>query len=255
MWMKMIMESGTSALLLNGVPGKVLHCRRGVRQGDSLSPLLFVVAADLLHSIVNDALHRGVLNLPLPKRCGPEFSIVQYADGTLLVLEACSRQLLALKVLLNTFGESTGLKVNYHKSNIYLINVSQGRMKILAGTFGYQIGTTKPKMESFLPLVQRIERRLTATSNFLTQAGRLEMVNSVLLALPTFYMVKIKILPTVIKQIDKYRKHCMWRGANLNVKKPPLTAWKLATRPKKEGGLGILNLETQNDTLLLKKPE
>jgi hypothetical protein len=48
-------------------------------------------------------------------------------------------------------------------------------------------------------------------------------------------MGKIKIPPIVIKQIDKYRKHCMWRGADLNARKPPLAAWKLATRPKKEG--------------------
>jgi hypothetical protein len=60
---------------------------------------------------------------------------------------------------------------------------------------------TKPRIEDFLPLVQRIERRLTATSNFLTQAGRLEMVNSLLFALPTFFMGKIKLPPTVIKQM------------------------------------------------------
>jgi hypothetical protein len=95
--------------------------------------------------------------------------------------------------------------------------------------------TIKPKVEEFLPLVQRIERRLIATSNFLTQTSRLEMVDSILSALPTFYMGKIKIPPIVIKQIDKYRKHCTWRGSDLNAKKTPLAAWKLATRPKKQG--------------------
>jgi hypothetical protein len=137
-------------------------------------------------------------------------------------------------------------------------------MEILARTFDCQIGNypvtylglpmgpSKPKTEDFLPLIQRIERRLLSTSMFLNQAGRLEMVNSVLSALPTFYMGNLKLPPSIYKQIDKDRKHCMWRGADMNARKPQLAAWKLATRPKKNGGLGIINLATQNDALLLK---
>jgi hypothetical protein len=62
------------------------------------------------------------------------------------------------------------------------------------------------------------------------------MVNSMLSSLPTFYMGKIKLPLAVIKKIHKYRKHSMWRGADLNARKPPLTAWNLAIRPKNEEG-------------------
>jgi hypothetical protein len=59
------------------------------------------------------------------------------------------------------------------------------------------------------------------------------MVNSILSTLPSFYMGKINLPPTVVEQTDKYRKHYMWRRSNLNAMKPPLATWKLAIRPKK----------------------
>jgi hypothetical protein len=50
---------------VNGVHGKVFHCRRGIRKGYPLSHLLFVLVADLLQSIVNKAKDAGLLNMPI----------------------------------------------------------------------------------------------------------------------------------------------------------------------------------------------
>ena len=56
----------------------------------------------------------------------------------------------------------------------------------------------------------------------------------------------------VIKQIDKARRHCLWRGSDINSKKPPKAAWELVCRRKEEGGLGVLDLKRQNEALLMK---
>lgn len=66
-----------------------------------------------------------------------------------------------------------------------------------------------------------------------------------------FYLCTFLIPKTVIKQVDKNRKHGLWRGGDVNAK-ITLAAWEMICVPKKEGGLGVLNLKTQNEDLLLK---
>jgi hypothetical protein len=182
-WIQGILLMGTSSILLNGTSGKVFHCRRGVRQGDLLSPLLFVLAADLLQSLINKAKDDGILRIPLEVGYTSDFPIVQYADDTLLIMEACPLQLVALRAILNTCSASTELKVNYSKSCIYAINISEQRLDHLALTFSCQNGSmpftylglplslTQPSIQDCMPLVHRMERRRISTSMFLTQRG------------------------------------------------------------------------------------
>jgi hypothetical protein len=61
----------------------------------------------------------------------------------------------------------------------------------------------------------------------------------------------LKIHKAVIAQIDKYRKHCLWRGQTWKTK-PPQVAWRLACKPKIKGGLGIMDITKQNEALLMK---
>jgi hypothetical protein len=91
--------------------------------------VLFILVADLLQSVINKAKDNGILHIPLQVGYTSDFPIIQYADDTLLILEACPVQLYALKVILNTFIDSTGLSVNYSKSNIYPINITDSELR------------------------------------------------------------------------------------------------------------------------------
>lgn len=102
-WIAAVLKSGTSTVLLNGVQGKIFHCKRGLRQGDPLSPLLFLHAVGLLQSVINEARNRGILNNPIPLNYTQDFLRIEYADDTLLVTESCRRQFWTLKALLQSF--------------------------------------------------------------------------------------------------------------------------------------------------------
>ena len=91
-WMETILWSRTSVMLFNGVPAKLIHCKR-VRQGDPLSPLLVVMAANFVQSLVNKAKDMGLLKLPISLNCNPDFPIIQYADDTLIILEGEAKHL------------------------------------------------------------------------------------------------------------------------------------------------------------------
>jgi hypothetical protein len=95
-WTLAILTSASISVLLNGVPGKKLQCRRGVRQGDPISSLLFVLAANLMQCIVNKAHTQGLLHLPIPSYDNAGFPIIQYADNTIILLKASQKELLCL---------------------------------------------------------------------------------------------------------------------------------------------------------------
>jgi hypothetical protein len=214
-WIHCILSSGSSAVLLNSASGKFFKCKRDVRQGDPLSPLLFVIAAELLQYLVNRASTLALLKAPIPCENG-EFPIVQYADNTFLILQADARLLFFLKALLNSFETASGLRVNYNKSQILPINVGHDRLQHLANTFGCQVGslpftylglpmgTTKPCIEDLTPIMDRVERRLLACSTWLSYSGIMPIV--------TYTLCTIKVPKGFIENIDRARKQCLWRG-------------------------------------------
>lgn len=144
------------------------------------------------------------------------------------------------------------------------INVDAIRLQLLACTFGCATGSfpfsylglplslSRPSVEDFQPIVSRCEKRLVSTSIYLSQAGRLQLTNAVFTALPMFTMCTLLLHKTVVRQIDKYRKHCLWRGGDISDRRPSKAAWNWVCLPKDEGGLGVLRLDTQNEVLLMK---
>src|SRR6266540_4000229 len=117
---------------------------------------------------------------------------------------------------------------------------------------GLPLGTKKPRIQDFSPLMDRIERSLLVMSSLLSYLGRLQRVNSVISTIPTYAMCTLKLPVVVTNYVDRIMKQCLWRRADINKKGGNLASWDKVCKPINKGGLGVINLTLQNDALLLK---
>jgi hypothetical protein len=144
--------------------------------------------------------------------------------------------------------------------------MSQEKAEVMTCIFGYKLQemsftylglpmcTTRPRVEHYEPIMNRMERQLSSISSLLTHVGRLQLVNSVLSSSPTYTMCSVSIPSMVHDYFDKIRRHCMWRNSEMTEK---ANLWWLGGNvpsPKEGGGggLGIINLKSQNKVLLIK---
>jgi hypothetical protein len=155
--------------------------------------------------VINDAWHSGDLELPLDQSFGLGYLVIQYADDTLIYCACLPCLASETKILLQLFSASTGLYINYIKSYMVPINISPGICFELAATFGCKpkslpstylglpMGTTRPKMEDLVSIIQRIDRRLVGIADTLSYDGRLIVVKSVISAISNFAMCILKL--------------------------------------------------------------
>jgi hypothetical protein len=103
-------------------------------------------------------------------------------------------------------------------------------------------------------MVDRMERRLSAISSLLAYGGRLQLIQSCLSSMPIFFLCTLSILVGIIKQLNKIIQQCLWRKKKGEcTTTQSLASWEMICKPKRNGGLEILDFKLQNEALLLKQ--
>jgi hypothetical protein len=100
------------------IVGQNFQTKKGVRQGDPLSPLLFNIVVDMLAVIINKAKSKGQIKGVILDLTNDGLSILQYVNDTILFMEHNIDQTQNIKLLQSAFEQMSGLKINYHKSEL-----------------------------------------------------------------------------------------------------------------------------------------
>jgi hypothetical protein len=213
-WIDAIFASSLSVVILNGIPGRWIDCRCGLRQGDPLSPYLFLLVADVLQKMIQQD---GVLEHPLVDGAPPV--VLQYADDMLVIFRASAATAARLKDILDSFARATGLVINFHKSTLVPLHAEDATIALVHDALGCALETfpqnylslllscDKLNLAAFAPLIAKADRYLSGWHAVLLSAGgRLVLINAVLDALPTYAMAAMPLPPAVIKALDALRR-------------------------------------------------
>ena len=145
-------------------------------------------------------------------------SILQYADNTVLFLDPNIEQAKSMKLILCTFEQLWGLKINSHKSEFFCFGEAKNSEAAYSHLFGYKLGTysfwylrlpmiyRKLNNKDWNKVEERIQKRLSSwKGKHLSIGGRLVLINSVLSSLPMFTLSLFEIPRCVLKKIEYYR--------------------------------------------------
>nr|KYP50529.1 Putative ribonuclease H protein At1g65750 family [Cajanus cajan] len=228
---------------------------------DPLSPFLFLIAAEGLGGLVRSAVSKGLFK-GIKVGDGPEISLLQFADDTLLIGEATERNLWTLKAVLRCFELISGLKVNFHKSCLIGVKVDQDFLSTAAAFLNCKVGTLpfrylglyvgdKPRRTvAWERLLEVLHNKLASWKHkYVSIGGRVTLLNVVLNSLPLHYLSFWKMPLSVIKEVVKIQRRFLWSGVKES-SKICWVKWDQVCKPIKEGGLGIKNVAWFNMSLL-----
>jgi retron-type reverse transcriptase len=118
---------------INNELGHFFQTRKGLRQGDPLSPILFNLVADMLAVLIERAKSQGFIEGLVPHLVDDGLSILQYADDTILFIEDDLVKAKVLRLVLSAFEKLSGLKINFHKGELFVLGKRRIKLKSIFG--------------------------------------------------------------------------------------------------------------------------
>ncbi|XP_060965512.1 uncharacterized protein LOC133034440 [Cannabis sativa] len=269
-WISLVMKcvSSASYKVIHGgrTMGPIIPSR-GIRQGDPLSPYIFILCAEGLSALIKRYEDRGLIHGCKVANGAPKVSHMLFADDSYLYCKATLLEANRIRELLHQFECASGQKVNLGKSSIFystntenqvredissLLQMPQADERSMYLGLPSTMGRNKSAVLGFLK--DRVRKKLQGwDSKILSRAGKEVLIKSVAQALPS-YAMNVFLLPLEIsRDIESTMARFWWKSSSKDNKGIPWMSWDRMCNSKSNGGLGFRSLHDFNLALLGKQ--
>ncbi|XP_038695403.1 uncharacterized protein LOC119992679 [Tripterygium wilfordii] len=268
-WQKWIMQcisSVTYRVLVNGSSTDLIIPTRGIRQGDPLSPLLFVLCTEALSSNLNAA-HAAHTFRGFPFGRGRlRVSHLLFADDSLIFCRVKDEDWECIFSILTEYGRVSGQMINYSKTSIFFSRFASPLQKVRmismigaveAKNYDRYLGLPaivgRSRKSAFLYILDKMRKKVMGWSHRnLSKAGKEVFIKSVLQAIPTYAMQLFQFPKSLCTEVDQILRKVWW-GDNSKSTYKAWLSWSKLCESKKNGGMGFRNIEAFNEALLAKQ--
>ena len=254
------------SILFNGVKSEKFAPSRGLRQGDPISPYLFLLAAEGLSSLIKDRCESSALQGVKVAESAPAISHLLFADDCLLFFKANLESVNHIRDVLELYCNASGQRVNLDKSSIFF---SKGCSEALRHDIkdwldvhqetlnekylGMPIDVGRDKNGKLQFLKDRIWKWVQGWfEKTLSAAAKDVLIKSVAQAIPTYSMSCFRLPRGLCQEINSILRKFWW-GCKAGERKACWVAWSDMTKPRYMGGLGFRDIELFNLALLARQ--
>ncbi|GLT61404.1 hypothetical protein SLA2020_341140 [Shorea laevis] len=268
-WIHMVMQCVTTVSYTVGINGNQTPFfvpQRGLRQGDPLSPYLYLFIADILSRLLMTATAEKKITGYKIRRRSPPISHLLFADDSLVFCQATLPEVSHLQTILQLYGDLTGQRVNFSKSAaIFSPNTPRDVRESICNRLGIRFEAAvskylglptswgRSKRASLQYVVNKVQDKLSHwKKNLLSQAGREILIKAVAMAIPTFTMSCFLFPAGVCRDINRLIKEFWW-GQQNDERKICWVSWNRLSRSKHAGGMGCKDLYCFNLAMLARQ--
>ena len=248
-WIKLFQSGTESCILQNGFLSEYFYLQRGCRQGDPISPYIFILCAEVLSNMIRKEKSIKGININ-----NILYNLSQYADDTQIFLDGSEASLRATLDILDKFYKMSGLKINKDKTKAIWIGSrinstetlcrehnldwEQGPIKILGVTFSPEVfNIWDINSQDTLAKIEKIIKIWSQRK--LTLPGRITVIKSIALSKFTHLFISLPNPPDeLLKRLDKIFYKFLWNSG------PDRISRNIMIRNEREGGLRMIQIRT-----------